>query len=135
MCGYGLSNWRNRRLSRQPQRAGKARYAPTYEPHQEYLFMSSHMVSPSYFSVFPDPVDPTYQAVFRASAVVVEGELEMKATKTVDGNPNYFIRMFRDISFSFTPADNNENVCGGPCDIGTRGITVAGGKLTSKFAV
>ena len=83
--------------------------------------------------IFPEPSDPEYQLRTRAPGIVVQGELEVMATKPVDGDFNYRFVMVDDEDFSFTPAANNEGVCSsGTCSGGKRSFTVAGGKLNRK---
>jgi len=79
--------------------------------------------------VVPDGHDLT----MHSTSIVVQGKLEMNATKAVDGVPLVrFVIIGQDESF-FTPIHENENACGGACNIGKQAIVVAGGKLTSKY--
>jgi len=65
--------------------------------------------------------------------IVVQGELEMTATKPVDGVPSITFTMTGQTTNTFKPIRENINVCGGgDCDIGKKSITVAGGKVDSK---
>lgn len=81
--------------------------------------------------VFPEPSDSSYRLRIRTPTIIVQGELEMSATKEVDGEPNYIFRMTGDQDYSFQPADNNAAI--GLTDVGKRAITVAGGKVTRKY--
>ena len=85
--------------------------------------------------IFPEPINPRYKLRVRAPGIVVQGELEMLATKPVDGRENYRFAMIEDEGFFFTPADNNSGMCRGNCTGGKRSITVAGGKLNCKCYV
>mmetsp|Transcript_81410 Transcript_81410/g.217728 ORF Transcript_81410/g.217728 Transcript_81410/m.217728 type:complete len:1270 (-) Transcript_81410:160-3969(-) len=75
--------------------------------------------------VFPDG----YRLTVNTNLVLVQGELEMKSSKAVDGIPDVtFVLQGSSIS-SFEPIDSNTGNCGGSCDTGARSITVAGGKV------
>ena len=76
--------------------------------------------------------DPTL--TIKSTMVNVQGELEMSATKTVDGKPLITFIMEGEKSMSFTPIQENSGACGGSeCSVGKKAITVAGGKVNSKF--
>lgn len=73
--------------------------------------------------------------------VVVQGELEMTATKPVDGVPSVkFTMTGRGVEQYFTPVDSNALACGvlgngnpQDCEAGENSVTVAGGKVTRTF--
>ena len=77
--------------------------------------------------VFPDG----YKLNLVSSIIAVQGELEMTATKTVDGIPNIIFTMIGNVDRSFTPIDINTKACNGAatCNAGKKGIIVAGGKV------
>jgi cell surface hyaluronidase len=77
--------------------------------------------------VFPDG----YKLNLSTTVLAVQGELEMIATKTVDGIPNIKITMVGTADKSFTPIDVNAKACNGTetCNVGKKGIVVAGGKV------
>jgi G8 domain len=77
--------------------------------------------------VFPDG----YKLNLSANIVIVQGELEMTATKAVDGIPNIKLTMVGSNDFAFTPIDANARACGGnnTCPVGKKGIIVAGGTV------
>jgi hypothetical protein len=84
--------------------------------------------------VFPDG----YRLNLASTMIVVQGELEMIATKPVDGIPNVkFTMIGNDSSLTFTPVDVNAKACKGEitCSIGKKGIVVAGGKVNCKSCV
>lgn len=77
--------------------------------------------------VFPD----NYSLNLEATVIIVQGELEMTASKPVDGEPSLTFTMIGEDDLFFEPFDNNEGAClGKPCAIGKKGITVAGGKVS-----
>ena len=77
--------------------------------------------------VFPDG----YKLNLVSNMIAVQGELEMTATKTVDGIPNIIFTMIGNVDRSFTPIDINTKACNGAatCNAGKKGIIVAGGKV------
>ena len=77
--------------------------------------------------VFPDG----YKLNLSAPVIAVQGELEMIATKQVDGTPNIKITMIGNVDQAFTPIDINAKACNGAvtCNAGKKGIIVAGGKV------
>jgi len=71
--------------------------------------------------------------IIKSTIVVVQGELEMSATKAVDGKPLIKFTMEGEENKSFTPIEENSEACGGnDCSVGKKGITVAGGKVDGK---
>jgi len=69
----------------------------------------------------------------KSTIVVVQGELEMSATKAVDGSPLIHFIMEGEENKSFMPVEENSEACGGnECSVGKKGITVAGGKVDRK---
>jgi G8 domain len=78
--------------------------------------------------IFPDG----YKLSLSSSVIVIQGELEMTATKTVDGIPNIKITMIGNNDKFFTPVDINAGACNKAvsCAVGQKGIVVAGGKVT-----
>ena len=82
--------------------------------------------------VFPD----RYKLNLSTTMIAVQGELEITASKPVDGLPNIkFTMIGNDDTMTFTPIDVNANKCKGvsTCDVGKKGIVVAGGKVNSKW--
>jgi G8 domain len=77
--------------------------------------------------VFPD----NYKLNLSSTLIAVQGELEMTATKTVDGIPNIKFTMVGNVDRSFTPIEANTRACNGAatCNAGKKGIIVAGGKV------
>lgn len=80
--------------------------------------------------VFPDG----YKLSLTANVVIVQGELEMTATKAVDGTPNIKVTMVGSVDHTFTPIDANLRACDGSttCSVGKKGIIVAGGKVSIR---
>jgi hypothetical protein len=79
--------------------------------------------------VVPDGHDVT----LHSTVIVVQGELEMNATKAVDGVPLIrFVMTGPDENF-FTPIRENQDACSGACNVGKKAIVVAGGKLTGMY--
>lgn len=80
--------------------------------------------------VFPDG----YKLNLSAPIIAIQGELEMTASKTVDGIPNIKITMFGANDKFITPVDVNAKACKGAatCNVGKKGIVVAGGKVTIR---
>jgi len=80
--------------------------------------------------VFPDG----YSLHVISTMIVVQGHLEMTATKKVDGNPSIrFTMVGDDEQQSFLSMGDNKGKCGGDyCYVGKKSITVAGGKVNSK---
>jgi G8 domain len=82
--------------------------------------------------IFPDG----YRLNLTSTMIVVQGELEMIASKPVDGIPNVkFTMIGSDGSLTFTPVDVNTKACKGvtTCSVGKKGIVVAGGKVNCKY--
>jgi G8 domain len=80
--------------------------------------------------IFPD----NYNLKVVSSLIVVQGALEMTASKPVDGSPQIIFYLTGTGQKTFTPAANNAGFCGvGDCIAGIRSIVVAGGRLNSKF--
>jgi len=80
--------------------------------------------------VFPD----RYELTVETPEVVVQGELEMRSSKLVDGSPAIKFVLYGNGDRHFDPVNNNRNACGGSsCNGGARPITVAGGKVNRKF--
>ena len=78
--------------------------------------------------VFPD----NYSLHIISPMIVVQGELEMTATKPVNGEPSITFTMTGQTANTFAPIEDNINACGGDCNVGKKSITVAGGKVDSK---
>lgn len=82
--------------------------------------------------VFPD----NYKLNLASTMIAVQGELEMTASKPVDGSPNVkFTMIGEDDKMTFTPIEVNAGACKGisTCEIGKKAIVVAGGKVNSKY--
>jgi hypothetical protein len=82
--------------------------------------------------VFPND----YRLSITVTTVIVQGELQMTASKQVDGVPNIkFTMVGINNDLTFTPIDVNANACRGisTCTVGKKSIVVAGGKLTSTL--
>jgi len=82
--------------------------------------------------VFPDG----YSLNLVTTMIAVQGELEMTASKPVDGTPQIKLTMIgNDDQMTFTPIDANANACKGvsTCATGKKAIVVAGGKVNSKY--
>jgi G8 domain len=79
--------------------------------------------------VFPDG----YKVNVSSTMIVVQGVLEMKSTQPVTGTPSIRITMIgNNTENSFTPVDENANICGiSTCVVGKKGIVVAGGTVDS----
>ena len=77
--------------------------------------------------VFPD----NYILNMSSQIIAVQGELEISATKAVDGIPNIIFTMKGNVDRSFTPIGANTGACNGAvtCNAGKKGIVVAGGKV------
>ena len=81
--------------------------------------------------IFPDD----YSLHVFSPMIVVQGELVMTATKPVNGEPSITFTMTGQTANTFEPIGDNINVCGGgDCNIGKKSITVAGGKVDSKYS-
>lgn len=82
--------------------------------------------------VVPDKDD--YRLTIEATMIVVQGELEITSTKPVDGDPMIRFVMIGEEDEFFTPVDENANACGDSedCNVGKKGIVVAGGTVNSK---
>ena len=79
-----------------------------------------------------------YKLTLSSTMIAVQGELDITASKSVDGSPNVkFVMIGNDDKMTFTPIDTNALNCNGTstCAIGKKGIVVAGGKLNSKNKV
>jgi len=84
---------------------------------------------------FPEPTDPTSSLTLITPKIVVQGLLKMRATKPVDGSPNYTFYMVDEVDQTFQPFGVNADKCGGgACTAGMKSITVAGGQVDSKFS-
>lgn len=81
--------------------------------------------------VFPDG----YQLDVISNMIVVQGHLEMTANKPVDGEPLIQFTMTGEDSVDFRPVGENVGACKGSssCGTGKKSITVAGGKVDSKY--
>ena len=77
--------------------------------------------------VFPDG----YKLNLSANIVIVQGELEMTATKAVDGTPNIKVTLIGNIDHTITPVGENAKACNGSaqCPAGKKSFIVAGGKV------
>lgn len=81
--------------------------------------------------VFPNS---NVNLIVNAPLVVVQGLLDMKATKPVDGTPLIRFVLTGENEQMFTPIGSNANACGGgKCSVGKKSFTVAGGKLSGTF--
>lgn len=82
--------------------------------------------------IFPDG----YKLNIISTMIAVQGHLEMTATKPVDGIPSIKFTMIgsNELQTLFTMGENR-GVCDGEpeCVVGKKSITVAGGRVTSKF--
>ena len=78
--------------------------------------------------VFPDGL----KMDLSASIISIQGELEIRATKTVDGIPNIKFTMIGNFEKTFSPVGENSKACNGAvtCKVGKKVIVVAGGKVT-----
>ena len=66
--------------------------------------------------------------------VVVQGLLDMQATKPVDGKPSIRFVLTGGSEQTFTPIGSNSNACGGgKCSVGKKSFTVAGGRLSGAL--
>ena len=66
--------------------------------------------------------------------VVVQGLLDMRASKPVDGTPSIRFVLTGGNEQTFTPIGSNANACGGgKCSVGKKSFTVAGGRLSGKL--
>ena len=80
--------------------------------------------------VFPEG----FAGTVRTASLTVQGELEVYSTGPVNGTPMIHILMIGSQAQSFTPIEENSSNCGGGnCDVGHKAITVAGGKVSSKY--
>ena len=81
--------------------------------------------------LFPDGLVVT----LRTASLTVQGQLDMHSTGPVDGTPRIRIIMIGDQAQTFTPIGENAANCGsgGSCDVSRKAITVAGGKVNSKY--
>lgn len=72
--------------------------------------------------------------IINTPLVVVQGLLDMRATKPVDGIPSIRFVLTGGNEQTFNPIGSNANVCGGgKCSVGKKSFTVAGGRLSSKL--
>ena len=80
--------------------------------------------------IFPDG----YKLHMISTMIVVQGHLEMSATKQVDGLPSIKFTTIVNNDEQFFPMGENKGKCGGEtfCTVGKKSITVAGGKVASK---
>jgi G8 domain len=80
--------------------------------------------------VFPNG----YKLSLTAPVIAIQGELQMTASKPVDGIPNIKFTMVGLNDMYFTPVDVNANACKGvaTCNVGKKSIVVAGGKVTIR---
>jgi hypothetical protein len=82
-------------------------------------------------------IPENYQIHIETTTIIVQGMLEMTSTAPITGQPMIQITMISstktaDGSSSFTPVYENALACVNPtCDIGSKGIIVAGGSLNS----
>lgn len=81
--------------------------------------------------VFPDN---GYSLNLISPMITVQGNLDMSATKPVDGEPSIKFTMIGQNTNALRPIGENANACEGDCNIGKKSITVAGGKLNSKYS-
>jgi G8 domain len=82
--------------------------------------------------VFPNS---NINLVVNTPLIVVQGVLDMQATKPVNGLPSIRFVLTGGNDQSFTPIGSNANACsGGKCPVGKKSFTVAGGRLNSKSA-
>jgi hypothetical protein len=81
--------------------------------------------------VFPNT---NVNLVINSPLIVVQGLLEMQATKSVDGTPLIRVVLTGQNDQTFTPIGSNANACGGgKCTVGKKAFIVAGGKLNGTF--
>jgi G8 domain len=80
--------------------------------------------------VFPNG----YKVTVTTPVIAIQGELEMTASKTVDGIPNIKFTMVGVNDKFFAPIDVNARACNGAatCNVGKKSIVVAGGKVTIR---
>ena len=81
-------------------------------------------------------VFPNTQAnlIINTPLVVVQGLLEMRASKPVDGIPSIRFILTGGNEQTFTPVGSNANACGGgKCSVGKKSFTVAGGRLSGEL--
>lgn len=72
--------------------------------------------------------------ILETTSIVVQGILEMSATKPVDGIPVIRIVMIGEKEEVLFPSHDNAKACGGAqCILGMKAITVLGGQLNSEF--
>jgi hypothetical protein len=81
--------------------------------------------------VFPTS---TVNLLVNTPLVVVQGLLDMRATKPVDGIPSIRFVLTGGNEQTFMPIGSNSNACGGgKCNVGKKSFTVAGGRLSGKL--
>ena len=72
--------------------------------------------------------------VVNTPVVIVQGLLDMRATKPVDGMPLIRFVLTGENEQTFTPIGSNANACGGgKCSVGKKSFTVAGGRLSGEL--
>jgi hypothetical protein len=83
--------------------------------------------------VFPDE----YKLSITTTLIAVQGQLDIEASKPVDGEPSIKFTLVGEDDQSFTPIKENASACnnGQDCNAGKKGIVVAGGKVNSKCSV
>jgi len=82
---------------------------------------------------FPEPSNRLDTLNVTTPKIVVQGMLKMRATRNVDGIPNYVFHMIDERVQTFQPIGANANKCGGgQCVAGMKSITVAGGQVDSE---
>ena len=83
--------------------------------------------------VFPDG----FTGTMHTASLTVQGQLEMLSTGPVDGAPRIHIIMIGDQAQTFAPIGENAAKCGsgGSCNVSRKAITVAGGKVNSKYII
>jgi len=77
--------------------------------------------------------DTNGQLVIETTMIVVQGVLQMRARKPIDGRYTYKFILTDEVDQYFTPIEENALSCGGnDCLAGMKSITVAGGRVDSK---
>lgn len=73
--------------------------------------------------------------LLRTSSITVQGKLEMRSSKPIDGSPTIHIVLIGNDKQSFAPVGENAWLCSdkpkGECAVDQKAITVAGGKVNS----
>jgi hypothetical protein len=81
--------------------------------------------------VFPNS---NVNLIINTPVVVVQGLLDMRASKPVDGTPSIRFVLTGENEQTFTPIGSNANACGGgKCSVGKKSFTVAGGRLSGEL--